>query len=229
VFLIFGQNIGWTAINAFPSGSDLSVTWSLAIEEQFYLILPALVWFLPHRWLVRVLWACVIAAPVWRYCLHGSVIALTMFPPCRLDALMGGVLLASFVRGRVRSRWLWAVLTLLAPALDIALHPGPPYSVVALGFVGVLWLIVSRPPARLTFLRPLSWLGIGAYSIYLIHLPMVRLTGSPTLALPLTLAMAWVSWHYVEAPLLRFARRHLSSSVNDGRNALPSSGMSQTE
>ena len=162
---------------------------------------------------MAVLWACVIAAPVWRWALHpvapyGSFLLL----PCRLDALMGGTLVACEQRGHATRPAVWAVLALAAPALDIGLRlldPTDdllPLSVVALGFATALIALRRRPPARAIVLRPLAWLGVGAYSIYLFHLPMLRLTGSPWPALAVTGALAVVSWQAVEMPLIRFAR-----------------------
>ena len=104
-FLAFGQNAGWVIAAVFPVGHPLSVTWSLAVEEQFYLVLPACVAFLPRRRLVLVLWSCVVSAPLWRYGLSrldnpGALLLL----PCWLDSLMGGTLIACYNRGYARSR-----------------------------------------------------------------------------------------------------------------------------
>lgn len=49
----------------------LGVTWSLAIEEQFYLFIPLLIYFLPRRALVLVLTAGILMAPVLRHFSRG--------------------------------------------------------------------------------------------------------------------------------------------------------------
>lgn len=203
-YAVFGQNAGWLIAAPFPVGHPLFVTWSLAVEEQFYLVLPVLVAVLPQRWLVRVLWSCVLLAPLWRYglCRLDSPGAFFLLPG-RLDALMGGTLIACFTRGYARSRLLWAALALAAPAQELVLNQFDAsyrswLSAVALGFCATLWLNLRLPPTRLTTLRPLAWLGIGAYSIYLFHIPIVYLTGSVALAVPVTLAVAWVSWHCID-------------------------------
>ncbi len=211
-FLPFAQNFGWIAHGVFPIREPHTVTWSLAFEEQFYLLLPTMVASLSTRWLIRVLWACVIAAPLWRYGLAQShPFAARLLLPCRLDSLMGGALVACFMRGHARSALIWTTLACAAPCLDLALHSLTGngelmYSVIAFLFAGGLLVVVQSRPAPLSVLRPLAWLGIGAYSIYLSHIPALLLTGSPALALPLTLALAWASWRYIEAPLIRFAR-----------------------
>lgn len=213
VFLVFGQNVGWSFVTPFPNGSDLSITWSLAVEEQFYLVLPLLIYMLPQRALVCVLWVCVIAAPLWRFGFFLSAFpsAAWFVLPCNLDALMGGTLVACLARGYARSRIIWAVLALLPPSLEIfanKLNSGNFLnSFWALIFGLAVWLVIRNPAlSRLAVLRPLAWCGVGAYSLYLFQLLILRLTGSPYIALPIALAFAWASWRYIEAPLIRFAR-----------------------
>lgn len=212
-YLGFGQNFGWIIKRSFPNGYPLSVTWSLAFEEQFYLILPALIAFLPRRWLIAFLWASVIMAPICRFAfMHHPFIARLLLP-ARLDSLMGGVLLACFVRRYARSGATWLLLSFVAPCLDLALHHfdlswhTPPISLFVLGFVAALWAAIKTPEVRLTFLRPIAWLGIGSYSIYLFHLPILELTRTTALAVPVTMAVALFSWCAVEHPLIRFARK----------------------
>ena len=76
----------------------LGQLWSLAIEEQFYLMMPLAVFFLPQRKLVRLLWLAVIGAPLARLAiLHfapGHPAAHYVLTICRADALSMGVLLA---------------------------------------------------------------------------------------------------------------------------------------
>lgn len=212
-FLWLGQNFHWTMHHTFPATLAELITWSLSIEEQFYLLLPALIVLLPRSWLVRVLWVCVIAAPLWRYALaRDHLFTAYCLLPCRLDSLMGGTLIACWQRGYCRSHVLWALLTLAVPATEIALmfadraYKMNPFSVPALIYAGGVFLAARGRPVQLTILRPLAWLGIGAYSIYLFHVPILDLAGSRALAFPITLAVAWASWRYIEAPLIRFAR-----------------------
>jgi peptidoglycan/LPS O-acetylase OafA/YrhL len=71
--------------------------WSLAIEEQFYLIWPWIVWHCSRRVAQRIAWGVVIASPVVRLvlALAGVSAQLTYFlTPFRLDGLAVGALLA---------------------------------------------------------------------------------------------------------------------------------------
>ena len=200
-YLAFGQNFGWLLA---PERSVLEVTWSLAVEEQFYLFLPLLVWLMPVRHLTIVLWGCILAAPLWRWGLSSVTEAGLGMLPCRLDALMGGVLAAVWIRGGGRPWWPAAAVGIVL--VDFALSRGVSYSLVAL--VSVVMILASARRELPLSLRPLAWLGLGAYSIYLFHFPVLAAChGRRWLALPLTIALAWLTWRYIEAPLIGYARR----------------------
>ncbi|MBX3355618.1 MAG: acyltransferase [Phycisphaeraceae bacterium] len=80
----------------------LGISWSLAIEEQFYLVWPLLVWTLSARALGRVCIALIIAAFLVRLgmVLGGAhFIAVYVLTPARMDVLAIGALLALAARG----------------------------------------------------------------------------------------------------------------------------------
>ena len=119
------------------------------------------------------------------------------------------------------------LLALSVPATEIVLRLADPtsrmatFSIPALIYAGGVLLVARGGPMRLTVLRPLAWLGIGAYSIYLFHIPILHLAGSRALAFPITLAIAWASWRYVEAPLIGFARNRWRYGYVSARAAAP--------
>jgi peptidoglycan/LPS O-acetylase OafA/YrhL len=84
----------------------LDVTWSLAVEEQFYLTLPLLIRFLSRRTLLRVVLGGILIAPFLRaVCDHlfpNNYLVWFTLLPCRIDALFVGVLVAILVR---EPRW----------------------------------------------------------------------------------------------------------------------------
>ena len=187
-------NLSIARRHAFPQG-PLSVTWSLAIEEQFYLVWPAIVWLLTRRQLV---WTCVavcIAALLTRAALHwdgADWISLYVLTPCRMDALAAGALAAAVVRGPGGiaaalpvARQCAALVVLAAAALFtwqgthwIFAAPGNVigYSLLAAGFAAAIVIAVALPPrhiaARILGSRALVLFGTLSYAMYLFHDPV---------------------------------------------------------
>lgn len=97
IYVLFLQNSA--KINHADLGTAwLGGLWSLAIEEQFYLIIPLLIRFLPRRRLVTLLWLAIVVVPVARVLFHQHLpshpAAQNLLTICRADALAMGVLLA---------------------------------------------------------------------------------------------------------------------------------------
>lgn len=94
-YATFTQNF-WMSYHDAMGANWLGVTWSLAIEEQFYLCLPLAVYLLPRRVLVGALAVLVVAAPI----LRGFVSEVDgiVNPLYRADSLLLGVLIAAAVR-----------------------------------------------------------------------------------------------------------------------------------
>ena len=177
----------------------LGVTWSLAIEEQFYLILPAIIWFVSRRWLPYVLCSAILAAPLLRLFLnlsysHGKLASFYLMP-CRADALLVGVAAALLVRHQSIWDWLksqrrqlasgWIVLLAALPCFIVFKETNPVlsfwmstigFSLLALFYLGLLLLALVYSDGWLGRILRTSWLkalGTISYGVYLIHFAVV--------------------------------------------------------
>ncbi|RYZ66939.1 MAG: acyltransferase, partial [Proteobacteria bacterium] len=243
--------------------------WSLAVEEQFYLLWPFALFLLPVRHVKTLVVALLIGAPVLRYVLfqwltaNGTPpaevgIAVYVLPFTQFDAFATGAALAVWPKIATH-RFERSVLVVLALAavgglVSIAwghLRQGGAYYWAfgyemylrqALGYVWgytVLNLVGLMLVAgtyqghawtRPLGVRPLIGLGRISYGVYVYHLPLLaacrefldprfahRVPGWPVVSfcgwVLATLAVAMLSYRYIEAPLLRLKDRRPSAGV----------------
>lgn len=228
-YLIFGQNVVWAAQDMFGPGPT-AMTWSLAVEEQFYLCLPIMVALIPARSLPKVIIALILAAPAFRIVCHwfGYPHAAYLLLPARMDSLFIGVLIAWVAHEgrlqdlrRVAGVLIWplgfafAVLTILNLS-ELGLIMGTlGYTLIASFYGCALAIVASERRDLPTILKPCMWMGLGAYSLYLFH-TMLGLTVISMLGVNLAAAVGFVVvaggiaftfWKVVEAPLINYSHR----------------------
>lgn len=223
----------------------VDVSWSLAIEEQFYLVWPLLIWLCPPRLVAPLCAVIIVIEPIARVLARASMmqpLPIYVLPWFRLDGFAVGALLAwALRRGLLPSLDRWVPIVVLAGVAGIivcTIMGGHPwwwnrwmqqygYSLIAITAGGMLVSAVNRPADSL-WPRMLSagWLrafGKYSYGMYLIHAPVMRAVREYVLnpqeyeviapwnaqvlfygaATAPTFALAWLSWRFFEAPILR--------------------------
>ena len=192
--------------------------WSLAVEEQFYVIFPILIllWVrVPDRTLQLTFVAVAVISLAISHVISLEDPRAAFFrPDTRAWEILLGVICA-FWRDRNVPGFL-APAGLLLIGLSFFVLPGPeaPSLQTLPVAIGTALFLVSGSGqtgvGRLLAAAPFVWVGLISYSLYLWHQPLLaiaRIQSSGTLSVSATAAilivsfiLAWATWHYVEQP-----------------------------
>jgi peptidoglycan/LPS O-acetylase OafA/YrhL len=239
---IFERSHPWQAFPFFlqnltlagPPFDSVRVTWSLAIEEQFYLVWPVVVWFAPRRILKPLALSGLFLSMAVRWSvLIGLIPALNTYMNTltRLDGLSLGAFLALWIpeadSRTVKLAGIAAVVLTLPAAIAMGLvRPGhwAFFSLLAACFAGTLCIAINtKALANIPFLK---YTGKVSYALYLIHVPVFSVVsyyalgrnnltrstlsaevGVFVLSFAVCYVLAAISWRFFESPFLRLKRR----------------------
>ncbi|MFD1949582.1 acyltransferase family protein [Sphingomonas arantia] len=230
---LFGANFYFQVTQNYFGGVPLSKPllhmWSLAVEEQYYLVWPIAVLLLYRFGLTR--WRTPLIALAIILSLTAAELMLGYSPktsfymlPARAWELLAGAIIATGDLPAVRRRTLAEALSALALALILApvvlytetiRFPGlsavPPVLGTAL-LIHIGQSVQSRTH-RLLSLPPFLFIGLISYSLYLWHWPIFSLhfivaqrdatTAEAIAMLALSVLVAWGSWRFIERPFRR--------------------------
>ena len=233
--VLFVSNIVlWKQAGYFAAEAEMNPllhTWSLGVEEQYYLFFPLalmVIWRFRSQWALPLLMLATLGS------LGLAEWASTRMPsanfyllPTRIWELMSGAMLALWLMRRAQPQGLAAQLISMLGIMLIAAcvftyndqTPFPSlYTIVPV--LGAAAIILAASPATLAgkwlASKPLVMVGLMSYSAYLWHQPMMAFArilaaeNHPSMAVMLALALlslvlAWGTWKYVEQP---FRNKH---------------------
>jgi peptidoglycan/LPS O-acetylase OafA/YrhL len=209
--------------------SPLLHTWSLAVEEQYYLFMPVATWliyrFFGRRWLTMFGLAILASLILSAYATQTAPTANFYFLPTRAWELLIGAALALGNIPVIRSRLLaeilgvaglGAILFAVVTFDDSTPFPGLSALFPCLGSVLLIYVGKSRVGSLATSLlslRPMVWIGLISYSLYLVHWPIISFSYyyrlqkpdafQASLIIVASVALAYLSWRFVEQPIRR--------------------------
>lgn len=231
-FLVLLQNFAM-AIFGDPGGEVLAITWSIALQEQFYLMIPFLIRFAPRRWHFALLCLLTLIGPAVRFFTPPAQTAVA------IEALFTGVILAylqiHYPRMFSSKRWLAFACVAFAfcgcatavalAGKNLELFREVIYTAfwtvflwLIIGFSGTPWVAVFR-------MRGLREIGIISYGLYLFHTLIYHVIfllvakREPTsqagpfgfmlavISFIAALVFCWFSYHFVEQRLIQIGQR----------------------
>lgn len=191
-YAVFLQN--YFSATGHSVGGFFGLLWSLAIEEQFYLVAPLLVVWLPRRSAMRVALAMLIVCPILRVLMDEEVISGIRwwdFTPARCDALAAGMVVAWLIRAenhrdflleqRGRHRFVLCLLALGLACMPWFVSLGGHHLIFSSTGLSVLTLFFAAlvgyqalhgSSSRVGSILRFRWLrGLGriSYFLYLFH------------------------------------------------------------
>lgn len=252
--LLYANYWGIYGINDGAPGTG--VVWSLAVEEHFYLLFPLLYTaiqkcHMPRQRQAFLLWSLCAAVLAWRCVLviglHATSTRVTLATDTRMDSILFGCALAVWnnpaVDAPYRTPNIWkylllpvALATLAASVLfrDPVFRATWYFSVQGVALTCVFICAVRYPlwaPFRFLNWRPVAFIGVLSYSLYLVHDVLLRAARQlwpnhhggqhAVIALAASIVVAWTIYALVEEPCARLRKKLAPQGIGNLVTDLP--------
>ncbi len=227
--VFFASNIlFWSEEGYFAPAAELKPllhTWSLAVEEQYYLLFPLFLFVMWRFGRNRTFWSIVVIATLslvlsewgWR---HKPSANFYLAPTRAWELLVGSLAAFYSVDRPQRSNNFLSAFGLALILFSIFVYDtGTPfpsiYALVPVGGAALIILFAGHQTwtARLLSAPPFLWVGVISYSAYLWHQPLFAFARLHSATEPpkvemlglavASLLLAWASWRWVETPFRR--------------------------
>jgi peptidoglycan/LPS O-acetylase OafA/YrhL len=231
-----GAYIGPAAVSFFyvsdiakAIGYDLGYvghTWSLAMEEQFYLLWPALLIFTPRRWLAPVAIGGIIVAVALQLLLVPNDVLAHFRPDVRADAILWGCLIALVPVAVPR----WAAVASGIALFVVSFTFLWPFAIGLSSVLAAVFIAGAASLAPILSVRPLVRIGQISYGMYLWHAIPVGLLEQQTLGgnvfamaavVVITIALALASERWIEKPFRRAREAPVSGFASEPATPAP--------
>ncbi|CCW18100.1 O-antigen acetylase [Sphingobium indicum BiD32] len=228
---LFASNLWFfTDTGYFAGGADVKPllhTWSLAVEEQYYIGFPILLMVMARiapRWRTGVVLIIAAGSLALSIAMQRDTSGFAFYLlPARAWELLAGALLALGVVPALRVRWLrelvaWSGIAAIALAVGCydrgTLFPGIAAIAPVLGAAALIHSAPGTSAGRLLGWSPLVGVGLVSYSLYLWHWPVIVFTEYATdMAVAGWTCVAAIGWSFIAAILSwRFVERPFRDS-----------------
>jgi peptidoglycan/LPS O-acetylase OafA/YrhL len=199
----------------------LGHTWSLALEEQFYLIWPALLIFLPRRFLAPLTIVGIVVAVALQFLLEPDNVLAHFRPDVRADAILWGCLIALVPVALPR----WAAWVGLVGVIVLSFTPfWWPHAISVASGLSALVVAGAASLAPVLSNRPMVRIGQISYGMYLWHAIPVGIFEKETLAgnvlamaavVAITIAVSLASERWIEKPFRKQRRIPVANPAPD--------------